>query len=566
MVSRRLLLGLALLLAGCPDDFGKGGPAGVDGLVAPANLTATPNGGSEVTLTWTDRATTETGYRVEMNRGPFGMSLIADARFLGANATSLVYDTVPNATYYFRVVAITGTSESEPSETIVVTLPNVPGRPTLFARPNNPTNVHLTWSDLPGGTGFVVERRDSGGWTEIQTLPAGATACFSGGLQPDTEVAHRLIALNANGRSSPSPPALAMTTSGSVTFQNLPVAANDGLFTSLVVSDPGVQHIAHVDLERTNVLYSTWSSPLSPYQTTTVDAGPTGFQDVGGDGTSLAVEAISGHLSQRKSHIVSHDRTSNFLRYATDASGTWTASTIDVSSGARPRIARDPLNGALHVAYQGRQLGGPLVLRYATKPSGQGWITSDLAQIPVLASAVHALALDGSGMPHVLLVDATGILRHVLKKPPYLGGTETEVVPVPMNDSPDFVSMAIDVDGTLHAVYHGTVTRSLNHVWRLPSGVWGHGVIDEAPGEDLGSYCSLALQEGGWLFVAYYDATRKDLKFAYRAPGSRWFRYVVDAAADVGTHVSLAVPGNGYATFVYRDETFKRLKIALRPF
>lgn len=570
-MTRAAFVLAALLLAGCPDDVGQSAAVSVQrGLLAPTDLAGSADGGSRMMLTWADHATSETGYRLEANLGPFDSPTVAGVEFLAPNTTSHVYPTTPNATYYFRVVAITASLESDPSNVLVATAP--PAQPTgVVANPlSSSSGLWVSWGDVAGESGYVIERSADGGmfWIEVGTAPADAPGFLSPGLSPDTEYAHRVIAVNSGGRSTPSLPAQAQTTTDRVTFEFLPTSANNGMFTALFARDPGILHVAHVDAESTGVMVTSRFGTLSPYVTVTADGGPTGFEDVGGDGIGLTVEGAMGSpAALRKAHVVAHDRTTDVLRYATDASGAWARATVDVNGGARPKIVRDHASGALHVAYQGRQPGGPTLMRVARKLQGQAWTARDFFSSPIDSTAVHSMALDPSGRLHVLLVTATGMLVHAYEQS--LGGTGSQqLLYPPTHGVPDYTALAIEADGTVHAIYRGSLSKSLHHLSLAPGATeWLSFSVDEAPGEDLGSFCSASLDEvSGRLHVAYYDATRRDLKCATKAPGYGWVRRIIDVTGDVGSHASIASVWGTTLYFAYRDETQKRLKIAVKEF
>lgn len=567
MVTRAAPVLLALLLAGCPDDVGQTAATPlVQGLLAPTSLAGVA-GGSQVALSWTDHATTESGYRVEVNLAPFGLPPISDVRFLAADATALDYPATPGATYYFRVVAITATSESDPSSVLIVTMP--PAQPSGVSAQTipSPNQLSVAWSDVDGETGYIVERSDDGGisWIEAGFVAANAAGFISSGLAPDTRYAHRVTAFNDGGRSAPSAPAFAQTITDGVSYEYPPTLANAGLFNALRVPSPGVVQVAHYDAGATSVLHTSRFGTSAPAVTVTVDGGPTGAEDVGGDGIDLALEPFTGGAPP-KAHVVAHDRTIGSLRYATNLSGSWVQTTVD-SLGARPRIARDPASGTLHVAYLGLNSLLEPVIRHARKLPGQGWTVREFFAGAVDYFATHSLALDGSGRPHVLLVTTTGILVHAYEQPS--GATASEQIPLPASHGrPYQTGLVLTADGTTHVIYHGSLSRSLHHLFRIPAGAqWQAEVIDEVPGEDLGSYCSAVVDEAsGRLHVAYYDATRGDLKCATKDPAFVWVRRIIDATGDVGSHVSIASVGGTTLYFAYRDETQKRLKFAVKQF
>lgn len=556
MVRRTASVLLALLLAGCPDDFGSGFRGGSVGLLAPTGLAAVPEGGSRVRLSWLDHATTETGYRLEMNDVPFGTPTIGGVEFLPSNATSAAYATAPNATCYFRVFAITADKESEPSNVVVITMPDVPLPPPGFAaRPHASTQIRLSWQDVTNETGYVIERLEGGSWVEKGSVAANQTLFVSDGMMPDTEYAHRLVAVNANGRGTPTDPALAFTTTSPVFFRYPYPEGNFGLFTSIAAGPGSAYHIAHYDPVGTNAMYSRWLG--LDLRTYTADGGAGGSTDLGGDGTAVAVE------TNINVHILAHDLSHDILRHAGNGSGSWVATSID-GGGGRPRLVRDEATGTLHAVYQSQVAAGLATLRYARKPPGQPWDLSTLLPTPVLPASIHSLALDGQGVPRILLAASDGTLHLVTR--PAAGSATSEPLPYPAaQGAPDFTSLAIHPDGTIHAFYRGSVSKSLYHLVHAPGGFgWSLEQVDSVPGEDLGSYCSAVVEPSGRAVVAYYDATRKDLKYAFRNPGTvSWERRVVDAAADVGAHASL-VSLDGYLIFAYRDESAMKLKVAIR--
>ncbi|HVE40904.1 MAG TPA: fibronectin type III domain-containing protein [Planctomycetota bacterium] len=567
MVKRRPWVLLALLAAGCPDELGRGSSSTVEvGLLAPTELRVEYDGGSRIVLRWSDHSTSESGYRLEMSATPFESPTIADVRQLPADSASIVYPTVPNSTYYFRVFATTASMESDPSNVCVAITPNVPAQPGgVDARPHTSSEIALSWTDVSGETSYVVERSVDGGasWFGADTAAPNTTSFVVGGMAPDSEVAHRIVAMNAFGRSTPSDPAIAQTTTASMTFVTLPLVGNYGEYTSCAVGPDGREHIACYDVVSSSVLYATRLFP-GAFTMATADGGPSGFEDVGGDGTGLAVDRDG------KAHVVAHDRTNDSFRYATDMTGTWKGVTLAYGCGIQPRIGCGRSAGLLHATCLETfgTVNGNLI-RYFEGSPGQSWaaFSGNVRSIP---TARHALAVRYTGTPLVAAIDPMNRIQTYFGRPESvttMGWLPHTAVPLPVYSpvvgDTDF---AEDARARHHVVFHERSSRSLYH-GQDGSVAAEIEAIDSDPRIDVGAFCALVLElSTGRLHVAYYDATRKDLRYARKDPGGAWVRRVIEAAGDVGSHASIGVDGAGRVTIAYRDETNRRLRVAVgRP-
>lgn len=163
---------------------------------APRNLAATLVG-SSASLTWTDDATSETGYRVERSSGS-GFVAVAS---LAAGATSWTDSGLSaSTTYTYRVVATNSGGSSDPSNLAsIVTPPALLAPSNLSATPLGQTSVSLTWTDNAGiGSGYSVERATSltGTWT-LLTQTANGNGYTVTGLRKNTTYYFRIRALGA---------------------------------------------------------------------------------------------------------------------------------------------------------------------------------------------------------------------------------------------------------------------------------------------------------------------------------------------------------------------------------
>ena len=224
-------------------------PPGALPPAAPTNLSAAAASTGEVSLTWTDNATTETFQVIE--RSSDGGATWVDVFTAPANQVSHT-DTglTAGTTYLYRVQACNGVGCSTYSNTATVTTPapvGIPAPPTgLTVTPVTATDANLTWSDQSTNeTGFEIERRGATGpWVQVVTLPAGAQAYQVQGLAAGEVQEFRVRACNSSGCSSwatasvvmpPTPPSGLTATSVTATQVDLAWTDNSSNEVSFVV-------------------------------------------------------------------------------------------------------------------------------------------------------------------------------------------------------------------------------------------------------------------------------------------------------------------------------------------
>lgn len=168
--------------------------------LAPAALSAAPNGANRIDLGWTDNSDNETGFKIERKLGAGGTWSQIDT--VGANATTYMDTTVVgNATYIYRVCAYNAAGDSawsnEGSATAVQAAPT-----GLSATPSGQT-VNLAWTDNAADeTGYKVERKPEGGaYSQIGTAGQDATSYADEGVSPGA-YCYRVRAYNDYGDSA----------------------------------------------------------------------------------------------------------------------------------------------------------------------------------------------------------------------------------------------------------------------------------------------------------------------------------------------------------------------------
>jgi hypothetical protein len=174
---------------------------------APTNLLVNGVSSSQLTLTWNDNSTNETGFRIE--RSIAGSGRWIQIGTVGTNVKTYTDSGLSAASKYaYRVSATTATGTSGYSEIVsqataaVVSVPGAPG--SLAATPVGTTEISLAWSDAASTeTGFEIERTIAGTdqWVRLTTVSANVTTYSDTGLSEGTGYDYRVRAVNIAGGS-----------------------------------------------------------------------------------------------------------------------------------------------------------------------------------------------------------------------------------------------------------------------------------------------------------------------------------------------------------------------------
>ncbi|GAA4445317.1 hypothetical protein GCM10023091_36800 [Ravibacter arvi] len=137
----------------------------VSGLNGPENLTGSLIHMTDLTLTWTDNATNETGFQLERRKVPGGAFQVVEDN-LPANTTSYTDRGLePETTYEYRLVAFNLAGLSTEAVTTVETLPLVAMKETILDA--------VADADVRAGTSYMVTNYGSKNFMNVQW--AGAT-------------------------------------------------------------------------------------------------------------------------------------------------------------------------------------------------------------------------------------------------------------------------------------------------------------------------------------------------------------------------------------------------------
>jgi hypothetical protein len=114
---------------------------------------------------------------------------------------------------------------------------------------------------------------------------------------------------------------------------------------------------------------------------------------------------------------------------------------------------------------------------------------------------------------------------------------------------------------TLHAIYYNTSTKALMYQGFNTDGTKTAAQTIDASG-DTGQYLSLAEDSGGILHAAYYDVTNGDLKYARRDLSGTWSTTTIDSKNTVGLYPSITIDADGLPAIAYYFKNTGDLKFA----
>jgi hypothetical protein len=269
------------------------------------------------------------------------------------------------------------------------------------------------------------------------------------------------------------------------------------------------------------------------------------------EGTAIALDALDHvHISyQDGRYIASARRYAGDLKYATNASGSWSTRIIDnVGSTIHHSLSTAvDITGAVHIGYISFESSE---LRHATNASGI-W-SSEVIDSDALNVGTVSLAPDAAGHVHLVYDD----YPHLLYTNNAGGFWTTEVVG-DTGGNWRAAAIAVDSANAVHIAYYHA-TGDLQYVTNA-TGSWTTQTVDSQG--DVGRDVAIALDAAGRAHMSYYDATNHDLKYATNASGV-WVTETLDSQGDVGTSTSIALDSAGKVHISYTDDTNHDLKYA----
>ena len=209
-------------------------------LSAPSDLSLQTVSSSQVSLSWRDNSSNETGFQLQKKVGTSGTwSALAS---LGCDTTSAADSNLTTGTTcIYRVQAVNADGASAWSNEVSTGAAPAPNlNPALAAAPSNLAatavttgSVTLGWTDnSTNENGFSIERLIGTTWTQIGWVADNVTTYTDASLIPGTAYSYRVLAFNGAGNSATTNPVTATTTSPAPT----PAAPSDLVATAVTAT------------------------------------------------------------------------------------------------------------------------------------------------------------------------------------------------------------------------------------------------------------------------------------------------------------------------------------------
>lgn len=225
-------------------------------ILVPAPLVPVPQADAgKMNVTWRNNSP-GTSFRVERTLGPVLPTSTWTLVTTAAPGSTSFLDTglSPGTTYCYRIYAYSGSLASRTIESCAATTLSAPMLNPLTV--DSTTQITLTWSQVPGNTGYKVERKiGAGAWADLTTKGADVTTHTDTGLTPGTTYSYRVSSNSSSGYSLPS------SEQSAPTLPTAPAMAANGTITatSVIVNWTNVTGETGYRIERKEGAAGTWS-------------------------------------------------------------------------------------------------------------------------------------------------------------------------------------------------------------------------------------------------------------------------------------------------------------------
>ncbi len=512
-----------------------GSPRGL--VQAPSHLSASVLGVSSMTITWTDNASNEMGYRLYVaSANGTGFNLQADTVTLNASSTTYtITGLLSNTSYQFYVTAVNDGGVVPSSTSSRFTRTYAPSATSVSSYTTS--SIGLDWSpngNAEPGTSYQLQYSTDNVFTSAVTTTTliSTSAATANNLLPSTTYYFRVRSINGESVASAYDAIVSSATDAS-TDVTAPRAINDlsvaytgtGGTLQLTWTAPGDDASTGIMPAGSAYLiqYSTADPAVVNWSTASAQVTVSTFGVTPGT-TVSAMVPVPLMLKTYYFRIWANDEKPNYSAPSSTQSAfsvPFTQETVDASAsgGGGGSMAIDA-QGNLHIAYEDGGSGG---VAYR-KRTGTTWSSSTLIHTD---GRNPQIAVGPDGSVHIVYDDVNASL---IKYSHFNGVSWSTSTLEGVGTANTYHSIAVDAAGRVHVAY------AANSVPTLKYGIYnGVSWSTSSVLGGVGLYNAIALTPAGLPRIVYQGGYSS-------FNGSSWTH---DATFPSYTDLSLALDGNG---------------------
>ncbi len=318
-----------------------------------------------------------------------------------------------------------------------------------------------------------------------------------------------------------------------------------------VIDPQGKLHICYYDYTTSSLKYATNRS--GAWVVTTIETSVANVNIVGEMNDIAVDQGGNAHLSYHNMDNNVSDANVETIRYATNASGSWTKSNVFTPASsvtyAENEICVDA-TGKVHLAFEGANSS----IGYVSKTTGS-WTQETAAQFPAFTTDM-SMVLDASNAPVIAFTGNYGlyVVRRVAASN-WQGGLVVGTVNV--SEDANYPAIAVTPSGTQYVVYHD---MDEDKVWLATNGALTE--LSATAGKGFFARSAITVDGGGQYHISYPTLNTSDwtLHYATNKTGS-----LVNTPLSIRTSSSgsaICVDNAGKVYIVYANHPRASLCVA----